>query len=262
MMLKTAICNDDYWPQRYMFSVERAYENLSHQWGFRRFKGMPSDGLISFHMGIRDLYTDTIAALAKLQPERLTPLFITNTEEYRSDLVQVIASIVYDSLAAIANRFSSIDDEGWFHAIGVFHDVYPAFGNNPAGMNPLQQQLGIRLIAKLRDNIEGMYPSISRVLLSVIGPYDQPPQINTRTAHVIIRDAVYKELQKLPELHARNPDKLGEFLPPNVTYNAVNNTLTHTYTGGTTQTTNLSALKITEVNLTDSSNWQSCNYPT
>ena len=29
MMLRTAIRNDDYWPQRYMFSVERAYENLS-----------------------------------------------------------------------------------------------------------------------------------------------------------------------------------------------------------------------------------------
>jgi len=72
---------------------------------------MPSDGLISFHMGIRDLYTDTIAALAKLQPERLAPLFITNTEEYRNDLVKVIASIVYDSLAAIANRFSSDTDD-------------------------------------------------------------------------------------------------------------------------------------------------------
>ena len=106
-----------------------------------------------------------------------------------------------------------------------------------------------------------MYPSISRVLLSVIGPYDKPPQINTRTAHVIIRDAVYKELQKLPELHARNPDKLGEFLPPNVTYDAVNNTLTHTYTGGTTQTTNLSALRISEVNLTDAGNWQILQLP-
>ncbi len=107
-------------------------------------------------------------------------------------------------------------------------------------MNPLQQQLAVQLLEKLRQNMEGWYPAISRVLLAVIGPYEGKPEIRTRTVFVIIRDAVYKELQKLQVLHTSKPEKVSDFLPPNITYDAASNMLTHTYRGGQTIATQLS----------------------
>jgi hypothetical protein len=149
--------------------------------------------------------------------------------EHRHDLIHTIASIIYESLASIANRFLGVDDEGWIHAIGTFTDIYPSIGKWSPGMNPLQQQLAVQLIEKLRHNVEGMYPAISRVLLAVIGPYRDPAETSSaRTAYVIIKDAVYKELQKLPILHAKEPERIADYLPSNVTYDGVSNTLTHT----------------------------------
>jgi hypothetical protein len=123
-------------------------------------------------------------------------------------------------------------------------------------MNPLQQQLAVQLIEKLRHNMEGMYPAISRVLLAVIGPYRDLPDISTRTAYVIIKDAVYKELQKLPTLHAKEPERIADYLPSNVTYGGASNTLTHTYLRGEQRVTRLFELNIPSVELTDRCNWR------
>ena len=123
-------------------------------------------------------------------------------------------------------------------------------------MNPLQQQLAVQLIDKMRHNMEGWYPAISRVLLATIGPYRGNPQITKRTAHVILKDAVYKELQKLPALHAKSPKKIPDYFPSSVTYDAGKNTITHIYRGGSTLSTELAALDIPEIDLTDQSNWQ------
>jgi hypothetical protein len=86
--------------------------------------------------------------------------------------------------------------------------------------------------------------AISRVLLATIGPYAENPAIAKRTAHVILKDAVYKELKKLPTLHAKNPEKIANFLPSSVAYDAATNTITHTYRGGGKARTNLGALEI------------------
>ena len=104
--------------------------------------------------------------------------------------------------------------------------------------------------------MDGWYPAISRVLLATIGPYAGCPQISKRTAHVILKDAVYKELQKLSALHAKSPEKVADFFPASVTYNVPTNTITHTYRGGGTLSTDLGALDIPDVDLTDQRNWQ------
>ena len=134
--------------------------------------------------------------------------------------------------------------------------MYPFHNSEPAGMNPLQQQLALKLLAKLHDNMEGWYPSISRVLLAVIGPYSGHSIVNKRTAFVILKDGVYKELQKLRLLHKKNPEKVAHFLPSNVKYDPKANTLTHTYSSRKEQVTNLSKLKIDAVNLSDEKNWR------
>jgi len=207
-------------------------------------------------MGISELCRITTNGLNDLKWERKRSLFIVDPKRYRMDLVDSVASIVFNSLANIANRFTGADDEGWTHAISVFLDLYPPHDSEPVGMNPLQQQLAVQLIDKLQHNMDGWYPAVSRVLLAVIGPYGGHPQVTKRTAYVILKDAVYKELQKLPILHSNKPDKITDFLPADVTYDANTNTLVHRYRLGSPLTTNLSDLDIPEVDLFSDVNWQ------
>ena len=256
MIVETAIENGDYWPQRYVHSVRAAYEGLCRQWSYMRPRDLPIEYAVALHMGIQDLYKTLNTGLRQLAGEQRKPLFITDPKAFRTDLVDSIAGIVYESLACNANEFNGADDPAWVHAISAFLDIYPAHESEPVGMNPLQQHLAIQLIDKLRQNMEGWYPAISRVLLAVIGPYDRKPQIANRTAHVILKDAVYKELQRLPTLHAKNPEKVPDFLPSSVTYDPTTNTITHAYRGGGTKSTNLGALTIPDVDLTDQRNWQ------
>src|SRR5262249_16268699 len=144
----------------------------------------------------------------------------------------------------------------WFHAIETFIDIYPFYDSVSIGMDPLQQQLAIQLVEQLQKNMNGWYPAISRVLLAVIGPYESDPPVTTRTAYVILKDAVYKTLQNLSDLHNKHPEKVADFLPSDVTYDAKTNTLTHAFSGGKTKTTNLSTLIIPEVNLFNETNWR------
>jgi hypothetical protein len=254
MMLETAIKGGDYWPNSYMNRVRMAYESLCHQWNFTRPKPLPVEYAVTLHFGIQRLYKLLLDGLSSLEWERKRSLFITDPKAFRLDLVDTIASIVYESLACVANTFAGVDDDAWVHAISVFIDIYPPHESEPVG--PLQQQLAVQLIAKLRHNMDGFYPAISRVLLATIGPYAGHPQVCKRTAHVILKDAVYKELQKLPALHANSPEKVADFFPLSVTYDVAANTITHTYRGGGTESTDLGALSIPDIDLTDQRDWQ------
>ena len=256
MMLETAIRGGDYWPNSYMHRVRMAYESLCRQWGYTRPKSLPVEYAVTLHMGIRQLYKTLFDGMQNLSWERKKSLFITDPKKFRHDAIDTVASIVYESLACIANTFNGVDDDAWTHAIGVSLDLYPPHDSEPVGMNPLQQQLAVQLIDKLRHNMDGFYPAISRVLLATIGPYAGHSQVSKRTAHVILKDAVYKELQKLPALHAKSPEKVADCFPASVTYDATTNTITHTYRGGGTLSTDLGALSILDVDLADQCNWQ------
>jgi hypothetical protein len=256
MILKTAIKGGDYWPQSYMYSVQRVYEQLSRHWSYARPGALPVAYTVTLHMGIARLYRVLLEGLDSLTWERKKSLFITDPKAMRRDIVDTIASIVYESLACIANTFNGVDDAAWTHAISVFLDVYPPHESEPVGMNPLQQQLAVQLIDKLRHNMDGWYPAISRVLLATIGPYAGQPQVSKRTAYVILKDAVYKELQKLPVLHAKSPERVADFFPASVAYDVSTNTITHTYRGGGTLSTDLGTLSISDVDLSDQQNWQ------
>jgi len=102
----------------------------------------------------------------------------------------------------------------------VFQDVFPIYGNIQIGFDPLQQRLAMMLIEKLSHNMQGFYPSISRVLLAVIGPYERHRDTrDTRlTAFGILRDAVYWEFLKLKQLHTDHPDRFDAYFPGHVKY--------------------------------------------
>ena len=208
-------------------------------------------------MGIEDLCGTMIEALEKLDWRTQQMLFVTDPDpnKHGSDLVQIVTSIVSESLESIANNFKGFDDEVWSHAISIFMDIYPFGENEPAGMSPLQQQLALKLLDKVRQNMEGWYPAITRVLLAVVGPYEAHSQ-NRSSAFALFRDAFYRELQNLPILHVKKPGKVTDFLPENVIYDVEQNTLTHTYRGGNVILTKLSELELPEIDLCDESVWR------
>ena len=60
---------------------------------------------------------------------------------------------------------------------------------------------------------------------------------------------MYGRLQRLPDLAASEPEKVTDFLPGNVTYDAPTKTLTHSYRFGEQASTKLSELNIGPVSL-------------
>jgi len=256
MMLEATLQHGGYWMHQHMHGVESAYKSLFYHLSYARSKGEGTEFLTQLHIGVADLYRIVRADLEKLQPPRRRALYTQRKGEYQHDLVHTIASIVYESLQAIANRFAGLNDPSWHHAIGVFQDIYPSFGDIPPGMDPLQQQLAVMLIDRLRQNMQGLYPAISRVLLSVMEPYDSRPESTTPTANVLLKRAMFKELTKLPSLCAREPERVADYFPSDVRYDVGANTLTYIYRRGTPHVTRLSEMEVPEVNFFDMANWQ------
>jgi hypothetical protein len=253
LVVETAIKNHDFYDQRYMFSVHAAYENLFRELSYRN-KNEVSVGLrVSLHMGVREIYKALDSALDNMRIEELGYFYAAKPHEPDrwNNLVTSITAIVYDSLETIANAFEGVDDPNWTHAIQVFMDLFPVYGSTAIGFDPLQQLLAVKLIEKLKDNMQGYYPAISRVLLAVIGPYERHQENSRFTAFSILRDAVYRELQKLSDLWTTKPDRFGSYFPSNVTYDPNTDGLTFTYRSGNPITTSLGALTIPEVNLLD-----------
>ncbi|MDO9587825.1 MAG: hypothetical protein Q7J13_07800 [Brevundimonas sp.] len=104
--------------------------------------------------------------------------------------------------------------------------------------------------------MEGYYPAITRLMLAVQGPHGAPPSVEKRSAYVVLGDLFYDQLRAgLPRLMADNPEKLGDYLPPSVTYDLAENRLTRTYTSGGQRQTDLNALQIGLIDLYDSGTW-------
>jgi hypothetical protein len=258
MILKTAIKHQDYWPQRYALSMQAAYQGLFRQWGNARSRSESPTFAFDLNMGVNRLTRILVEGLSNLSWDRRKALFVIDAEQrFRIDLVDAVADILYSSLECLASDFAGVQDNAWFHAITVFTDVFPSYGAiEPEGMNPLQQQLALKLLDKLSYNMNGLYPPLSRVLLAIIGPYKNFAHTEKRTAYILLKDAVYAQLRKLPELYAKAPEKVADFLPLGVQYDPETNTLTHTDRSGGRIVTELSNLPLPEVNLTDDGNWQ------
>jgi hypothetical protein len=97
--------------------------------------------------------------------------------------------------------------------------------------------------------MRGYYPAICRVLLAWVGPYVHAAPQPNRTAFNILKDAVYFELQKLPQLAASKPNKVSHYLPDNVTFDSLTTDLVHNYRSGTHSVTQLSTLNLAPISL-------------
>lgn len=171
--------------------------------------------------------------------------------KHRYDVLGVLVEIVYDGLKFISNRFRGPNDPFWSMAREAMSAAFEHIREQPDGMTPFQQRLAILIMEGLQDNMNGWYPSISRIVLATFGPYRENAQQPNGTAYNILKEAAYLELQKLPELATAHPEKLGDYFPDNIVYDPVENTLTHTYFGGSIAVTELSSLNIKPIDITD-----------
>ncbi len=187
--------------------------------------------------------------LASLDADQYQALFVSDPKVYRSDVLETLVEIVYEALAAVSNRFKGVDDAFWITVIETVLKGFPPHGAQPDGMTPFQQRLALKLIDNLRDNMRGYYPAICRVLLAWVGAYVHESQQPNRTAYIILKDAVYFELQQFPQLAARKPDKIANYLPDNFTYDIATTDLVQTYRDGKQAVTRLSTLNLAAVSL-------------
>jgi len=256
MMLDTTIAGKSYWDCHYMYAAMSAYESLLRGVSYARHRKEAVEYLGTLQFGICEFCVALDQALGELRPDYAYSLFDKDPDHFKTDLVHTVARIAYDTLENVSSGFSGVDDEAWSAAIGVMMRVFPAHLQNvPAGMNPLQQHLAIMMIKKVRENMEGWYPPMTRVLLSTMGPYERPNQPAVRSANAILRDALYRELKKLRTLYDKSPEKVEHYLPPNVSYDRKTNALTYRYHGGSKVTTPLGrSLRIPEIGLTDDAN--------
>lgn len=167
--------------------------------------------------------------LAGLTPEDRIAYFATNPPSKRDHhLIDAIAKLTVDFLNSIANGFQGIDDPYWSSA----HEVWRAcFGqlDQTNGMDPLQQRVALGVRDKLANNMAGFYPAISRVCLSMLGPYDNKAGEDAKSSEGIIHRVVYYKLKGLAQLASSKPNQISDYLPPHVTFDAATETLTHSY---------------------------------
>jgi hypothetical protein len=186
---------------------------------------------------------------ATLSDQQVQSLYVKHPNEYRHDLLETLVMVVYNALAFISNHFEGYGDDFWFLAHEAISKSFPSIGEQPDGMSPFQQRLAIKLLKKLDDNLKGFYPSISRVLLSRIGPYQHKVEPKNQAAFIIFKNAMYERMRRLQELAAKDLAKVPDYLPDDVTYNFTANELTHSYRDGRRIVTSLNALKIEPVSL-------------
>ncbi|MEY9592129.1 hypothetical protein ABIA06_004420 [Bradyrhizobium yuanmingense] len=182
--------------------------------------------------------------LANATSHEYAALYLNDIDERRHDILQALVEIVYEALCGIANQFSGIDDPFWMLAMDFVHNVFPSIGVQPDGMTPFQQRLAIMIAKKLKHNVTGFYPAVLRVLLANVGPYAHAAGQPNRTAFNLLKDVLYIRLRELKQLNEKNPEKVSDYLPPNVSYSPAINRIVHTYRDGRKIITDISSLQI------------------
>jgi len=162
------------------------------------------------------------------------------------------ARIAINALNSVSNDFEGPEDRRWSDVLTIMRELFPSIGEAPDGLSPTQQHAMLMIDEKLADNMDGYYPALTRVLLSVIGPHGSRDQKN-QTAFRILEDVAYARWKKFPALHNKKPEKVEDKLPPNVTFDSTRSVLEYTYRSGETVETNLSTLAVPSIDLFDPS---------
>ncbi|WP_141400519.1 hypothetical protein [Magnetospirillum sp. 15-1] len=245
LSLKAALEESSYWSGRNFSHLQDVYEHVFRELSkMKRANNLEVGLSIEADSGVDALIKITRNHLATLTADRIYDLYRRGADCYgRGNIIEAVAELTSKSLETIANSFEGVNDPFWSHVSGTLHTLFPFYEDEPAGMDPLQQRVALKIVAKLKENMEGWFPAMSRVMLAGIGPYGNFRNIKNRSAYVILVDAVYYELQRLSKLAAENPYKLSDFLPETTEYDTEANALIHTYADGAESTTKLADIQ-------------------
>ena len=257
LLLTTSLKGDDFWQPHAHYDIAHVYKRMfeSLRWGAP--EAINVDVLVAMTSGASGRMVQIRTALGGLPAaDRVLLYKIDDRQQWGENLVEVYANLANELLETIANGFSGIDDRFWTFAIDFWHKVFPFYENELAGLDPFQQRLALHIRAKVAENMDGWYPALTRVVLAIHGPHGPPPPVRQRSAYVVFGDIFYEQLRLgLPRLAADKPEKLDDFMPPSVTYDAATNTLTRTFTSGTERQTVLAALEVGLVDPYDRATW-------
>ena len=163
--------------------------------------------------------------------------------------IDSVAELAVSVLETASHEFTGFDDKFWRMVREIWDAVFPRFGAQPAGMDPLQQRVAMKLTEKIRETLEGWYSPLLRLTLALIGPYAAKGETKERTAFKILRDALYTELKAFPAFYEGDPERAKSFLPGNVRYDPGASELIHRYSFGGEDRTNLKTLEMAPVSL-------------
>jgi hypothetical protein len=250
---------DEIWHPQSLWVVQSILESALRSVRWAEIKRGPEAPTrhIRLYRAVSDLIKSTNRKVANYQTlQHAVSLFEEGKSHNHNTISSLMAEIAVEALTSLSNEFEGVDDRHWIDAHEIMRALFPSIGSAPDGLSPVQHA-AIKLIQeKLRENMKGYYPALTRLLLPLIGPYRSHHQPN-RTAFCILEDIAYFEWKNFAQLSRKHPDKLAHFLPPSVSYDAANDALVHSYRSGDTRTTILSGLTLHELNLDDPSLRQS-----
>jgi hypothetical protein len=236
----------DYWQDRSLATMEDHLElaalDVHRQVRVDRRK---YEILMSMSSGLKKLIRDVIAHLNGIDPKTYDLLYVY--EKRHENVLDHLAETILKVICSFANDFDGHEDVFWTTAIDIVDEIFPKFTAQPDGMNPLQQRVAVKFIEKVRENMDGYYPALTRVLLPVIGPYGEHVSDNPNSAFSLLRQAFYAELVRFPQLYEKKPERATQYLPKNVQYDTEYGALVQIYRGGEERSTELRGLSIEPV---------------
>jgi hypothetical protein len=151
--------------------------------------------------------------------------------------------------------FPGPKQRNWLNGLKVFKELFESIGQQPEGLDPIQQRVAIKILEKVRENIKGWYPELLRLVLMMIGPHGTKAG-QAGTAFAILQDAVYAELKNLTLNFAHTDAKMEHFLPDYVSFDGHSGALIFNFPhGGGTVPCDVKALQIPPIDLTDPANF-------
>ena len=253
--LTIVLDREDYWNDSSLGSLAEQLRWLAYQANRQaRADAAKREAVVELQHGLQSAIRLTREHLRKVQPELHSQLFLQEGQDDRTVLHE-ISEAVTETFNAFANDFAvetnSWDDPFWIAAMQLLGEVFGRWGDLPEGVDPLQQRVAQKLIDKVQENMRGLYPSVTKVLISAIGPYRQGPEINPQTAFGLLKEAFYQELKRLPDLQRLKPEVAARMIPRGTRLDLDRSSLVHLYRGGEEHVTDLRALDIPPVSFTN-----------
>ena len=215
--LTTALGAGDYWQhgglERMADHLESAAGDVHRQ---VRVDANKYEIVHSLSSGLKHLIKDTVDHLYGMDQETFDALYVHINQKRNYNILDCLSDFIVTVLCSFANDFDGHEDVYWTTALGIVNTVFPQFQEQPDGMSSLQQRVAIKMIKNVKVNMKGYYPALTRILLPVMGPYDETGSNNPNSAFGILRKAFYAELRHFPDLYEKDPGKSSHYLPKNV----------------------------------------------